>query len=113
MSNEQFKPKMIRVQVNPPPVFFEVDVSWLGMSDIAAQAEVEAAAQAANAHDFIRSFPAGYDTLVGERGVRLLSDKPSAEQERYALEVASERYHYLFREEPEKLEPPFAVAVVG
>ena len=37
----------------------------------ASKAEVEAAAQAANAHDFISSFPQGYDTLVGERGVRL------------------------------------------
>lgn len=37
----------------------------------ATQDEVEAAAKAANAHDFIQSFPEGYDTLVGERGVRL------------------------------------------
>ncbi|XXF79172.1 ABC transporter transmembrane domain-containing protein [Myxococcaceae bacterium GXIMD 01537] len=33
--------------------------------------EVRAAAQAANAHDFISRFPEGYDTLVGERGVQL------------------------------------------
>ena len=33
--------------------------------------EVEAAARAANAADFIRDFPEGYDTLVGERGVRI------------------------------------------
>ncbi len=33
--------------------------------------EIEAAARAANAHDFVGSFPDGYDTLVGERGVRL------------------------------------------
>lgn len=37
----------------------------------ATQAEVEAAAKAAQSHDFIMSFPAGYDTLVGERGVGL------------------------------------------
>eukprot|EP00051_Salpingoeca_urceolata_P021779 m.346091 g.346091 ORF g.346091 m.346091 type:complete len:449 (-) comp19860_c0_seq28:68-1414(-) len=33
--------------------------------------DVEAAAKMANAHDFIMSFPDGYDTVVGERGVRL------------------------------------------
>jgi ABC transporter fused permease/ATP-binding protein len=33
--------------------------------------QVLAAAQAANAHDFIADFPDGYETLVGERGVRL------------------------------------------
>ena len=37
----------------------------------AAVAEVHAAAEAANAHDFIVGFPAGYETIVGERGVKL------------------------------------------
>jgi len=37
----------------------------------ATDAEVEEAAQLANAHDFISSFESGYDTLVGERGVKL------------------------------------------
>ncbi len=36
-----------------------------------AQKEVEAAARAALAHDFIRALPTGYDTVIGERGVRL------------------------------------------
>jgi len=35
------------------------------------QKDVEAAARAALAHDFIRALPAGYDTVIGERGVRL------------------------------------------
>ena len=37
----------------------------------ASQAELEAAARAANAHDFIRHLPHGYETVVGERAVRL------------------------------------------
>ena len=37
----------------------------------ATRAEVEAAAGAAYAHDFIRGFSDGYDTVVGERGARL------------------------------------------
>ncbi len=37
----------------------------------ATQEELEAAAQAANAHEFIRNLPRGYDTVVGERAVRL------------------------------------------
>ena len=32
---------------------------------------VEAAARAALAHDFIQGLPSGYDTVIGERGVRL------------------------------------------
>lgn len=35
------------------------------------QNNVEAAARAALAHDFIMEFPEGYDTVIGERGLRL------------------------------------------
>ena len=41
-----------------------------GASD-ASQDEVERAARAANAHEFIVELPEGYDTVVGERGTRL------------------------------------------
>ena len=41
-----------------------------GLPDASPQ-EVEDAARAANAHSFITAFEAGYDTVVGERGVKL------------------------------------------
>ncbi|MCI4591049.1 ABC transporter ATP-binding protein/permease [Sphingobium sp. BYY-5] len=37
----------------------------------ATQVEIEAAARAASIHDFIISLPQGYDTRVGERGLKL------------------------------------------
>jgi ATP-binding cassette subfamily B multidrug efflux pump len=37
----------------------------------ATQEEVEAAARAAQAHEFIRELPEGYDTVIGQRGVTL------------------------------------------
>jgi ATP-binding cassette subfamily B protein len=41
-----------------------------GRSDASAE-EIEAAAKAAQAHEFIEALPDGYDTLVGERGLTL------------------------------------------
>ena len=37
----------------------------------ASQAEIEAAAKTAQIHDFIQALPEGYDTQVGERGLKL------------------------------------------
>ena len=37
----------------------------------AGQTEIEAAARAAQAHAFIRRLPQGYDTLIGDQGIRL------------------------------------------
>ena len=42
-----------------------------GAGDRYTQAQIEAAARAANAHDFIMELPEGYDTILGERGTRL------------------------------------------
>lgn len=44
----------------------------IGYGRLDADAEdIIEAAKRANAHDFIMAFPQGYDTLVGERGVKL------------------------------------------
>jgi len=37
----------------------------------ATDEDIRAAAKAAEAHEFVRSLPEGYDTMVGERGVKL------------------------------------------
>jgi ATP-binding cassette, subfamily B, bacterial len=47
----------------------------------ATSEELVAAAKAADAHDFITSLPDGYDTIVGERGMRL----SGGERQRVAL----------------------------
>jgi ATP-binding cassette subfamily B protein len=47
----------------------------------AGREEIVQAAKAANAHDFIVNLPDGYDTLVGERGMRL----SGGERQRIAL----------------------------
>ncbi len=47
----------------------------------ASQAEIEAAARAANIHEFVMGLSGGYDTVVGERGYRL----SGGEKQRIAL----------------------------
>jgi subfamily B ATP-binding cassette protein MsbA len=42
-----------------------------GAAERYTQEQVEAAARAANAHEFIVALPEGYDTVLGERGTRL------------------------------------------
>jgi len=37
----------------------------------AGEAEIEQAAKRAHAHDFIKNFPAGYNTVIGDRGMKL------------------------------------------
>jgi ATP-binding cassette subfamily B protein len=46
------------------------NIAW-GRPEGASEAEVIAAAKAANAHDFIMQLPNGYQTKIGERGTQL------------------------------------------
>lgn len=76
LSAEQFSLTDIRNQVAIVPQ----DVLLFGGSILeniaygklsASKEEIIQAAKRANAHEFISSFPEGYETLVGERGVKL------------------------------------------
>lgn len=57
--------------INQEPMLFATSIMEnirYGYPD-ATDAEVVEAAKTANAHEFIKSFPSGYETVVGERGV--------------------------------------------
>jgi ATP-binding cassette subfamily B protein len=58
-----------------------IRVNLLYAREEATQAEVEAAARAANIHDFVMGLPKGYETIAGERGYRL----SGGEKQRLAL----------------------------
>jgi ABC transporter fused permease/ATP-binding protein len=72
----QLDPGWLRRQVgvvSQEPILFSGTIAEnvrYGRPD-ASDAEVIAAARAANAHDFVAQFPDGYATRVGERGVQL------------------------------------------
>ena len=60
--------------VQQEPTLFGVSIRdniTYGQEVTVSEDDVIQAAIQANAHDFITAFPDGYDTLVGERGVRL------------------------------------------
>ncbi|XP_028410025.1 multidrug resistance protein 1-like [Dendronephthya gigantea] len=59
--------------VNQEPVLFSTTIAEniaFGREGV-TQNEIEEAAKAANAHNFISQFPKGYDTLCGERGTQM------------------------------------------
>jgi ATP-binding cassette, subfamily B, bacterial len=58
-----------------------IRVNLLYAREEASQAEIEAAARAANIHDFVMALPNGYETIAGERGYRL----SGGEKQRLAL----------------------------
>jgi len=58
-----------------------INMNLLYAREDATRSEVEAAARAANIHDFIMELPNGYETIVGERGYRL----SGGEKQRLAL----------------------------
>lgn len=74
---EEYPREMLRRQigiVEQEPFLFSRTIREniaYGAGREVTQAEVEAAAQAAAIHDIIVTFPEGYDTLVGEKGVTL------------------------------------------
>ena len=73
---EQLDPDWLRERVgvvSQEPTLFSTSIreNILYGRPGASQDEIEAAAKAAFAHDFITAFPDGYETLVGERGVQL------------------------------------------
>jgi ATP-binding cassette subfamily B protein len=82
----EFEPQALRAQlalVPQDPVLFGTDAAEnirYGRLD-ATQAEVEAAARGAEAHEFIAALPDGYATYLGEKGVRL----SGGQQQRLAI----------------------------
>ena len=83
---KQYRLRDLRQQfgiVLQEPVLFSTSIAdniAYGRTDASTE-EVIAAAKAANAHDFVVDLPEGYDTLVGERGMRL----SGGERQRIAL----------------------------
>ena len=92
----------------------------------ATDAQVEAAAKAAHAHEFIESMPQGYDTIIGDDGVLLsggqrqrlaiaraiLKDSPVLvlDEATSALDTESERYIQAAMEEVMKGRTTFVIA---
>ncbi|XP_076306500.1 ATP-dependent translocase ABCB1-like isoform X1 [Tachypleus tridentatus] len=60
--------------VSQEPVLFNCTIAEnikYGIEDHVTQQQIENVAQIANIHNFIRSLPQGYNTMVGERGTQL------------------------------------------
>jgi ATP-binding cassette, subfamily B, bacterial len=90
----------------------------LGRPDASTE-ELEAAARAANAHEFITALPGGYDSMVGERGCKL----SGGERQRIAIArallkdapilILDEATSALDAEVEEKVQEALARLIVG
>ena len=72
----ELNPSWLREQIGTvaqEPILFSRSIAEnIGYSnESASREEIENAAKVANAYEFIQTFPDGYDTQVGERGIRL------------------------------------------
>ena len=64
-------PSRTRYPHPPPPQSHPTYTSTPILFSIGRTQQVEEAARKANAHAFVSSFPEGYDTQVGDKGVQL------------------------------------------
>ncbi len=73
---QEFDIKSYRKRIGYVPqdsILFNMSITdnLLWAKEAATNEEIKEACRQANAHEFIEKFPDGYDTLVGDRGVRL------------------------------------------
>lgn len=73
---QEFDIKSYRKRIGYVPqesILFNMSIAdnLLWANEIATEEEIKEACVQANAHEFIQKFPEGYNTLVGDRGVRL------------------------------------------
>ena len=68
--------------VNQNPLLFNTsigeNIAYGAPDREVSEAEIEAAARLANAHDFIMSFRGGYDTLAGTMGTQVIPSSGQA-----------------------------------
>jgi ABC-type multidrug transport system fused ATPase/permease subunit len=103
---------MIGVVPQETVLFNDTIAFNIAMGDLTASSnEIEAAARLAQLHDFIASTPAGYDTPVGERGLRL----SGGERQRLAIARAVLRRPsiYIFDEATSMLDSETEASVLS
>lgn len=103
---------MIGVVPQETVLFNDTIAFNIAMGDLTASSnEIEAAARLAQLHEFIVSTPAGYDTLVGERGLKL----SGGERQRLAIARAVLRRPpiYIFDEATSMLDSETEASVLS